>query len=332
VFKQQVRYLVFVLGLFALILVPILVFAQNAQVPADAPNESLPIPGANTKTTTLTVIVKSSQSSRYLGDVQLKIGNLSAGKIPDPPPPGGFKIANVPVGQNEIVAQRKFYMTFDEKFNLQTQQNNQITISLKPQAGVPQVNQSNSYQNFTNSYLPTGLSNNSNLLGSLSSVINPYLNLSSFTGSNNNFLSNFVLQTILNSNNPVLSGYGYSPSPYSYLGSQNVSSALKNYSIKKHPDTGDYYLVNNKNTEDARILTFVDRGDRQGGLVFAPAGTTLNSSYNISSETKWLVTIYQVTNGEPVIDSGKFYPTNMSPQDYAKSIQATIITSNILVK
>lgn len=327
-----VFFLLSITVLLFLTTAPISTFAQDAQIPAETQNGSLPIPGTSAKTTTLTITVKSSQSNRYLGDVAVKIGNGTF-KVSDPPAPGGLKINNVPTGQVEIVAERKFYMTFDQKFSIQDKKNNDVTISMNPQPGVARVENSSSYLNVSNSYLPSSFLNSSNYsnLPLSSSVINPQINLLASNGSTNN-LTNLWLMMLANTSNPIFSNSGYQKSSYSYLGNQNLATILKNYSVKQHPSSGELYLVNMDDLDDARKITFVDRGDGLGGLAFIPAGTTLNSSFDLSSESKWLVTIYQVKNGALDLKKEYFYSTNLTPEEYARAVNSKIITSNILDK
>lgn len=305
-------------------MLPGFALAQTAATPQQ--NLIAPIQGQG-NTTTLVITVKSSQSNRFLGDVQIKIGSKTF-KVSDPPLRDGLQITGIPVGKIEVVAERKFYSRWDQSVTLSKKQYNEIEIKLSPLADVPKVDQSLTNTNMRNSYLPT----NSWYGGSSSSVLNPLLNLGNF--GNLGTIGNLAAQTFLNPNNSIFSGMGQTQSPLTYFSGQSIGNDLRNYSVKR-VGNGDFYLVSDQNVQDARKIIFVDRGDGQGGIAFIPAGTTLDVNYNMQSESTWYVALYQVTadQSEPVkIDLTKTLKGNLSPFEYANNVKATIMTSNILAK
>ncbi len=275
----------------------------------------IPVQGQG-NTTTLVITVKSSQSNRFLGDVQIKIGSKIF-KVSDPPLREGLKITDVPIGKVEIVAERKFYSSWDQTITLSEKQYNELEIKLSPLADVPRVNLSLTNTNMRSSYLPS----NSWLGGLNSSVLNPLLNLGNFGSSST--IGNLALQTLLNPNSSIFGTSGLSQSSMGYFSGQSVSAELRDYSYKR-AENGDTYLVNNQNPTDSRKVIFVDRGDGKGGLAFIPAGTNLDVNYNLQSESTWYVALYQRPDDGTLKISDKMMKGNLTPQAYADYIKSTI--------
>lgn len=294
------------------VLLPGFALAQTAD-PAQKPL-TIPVQGQD-DTTTLVITVKSTQSNRYLGDVQIRIGSKSY-KVSDPPLREGLRISNVPIGKVEIVAERKFYSIWNQSITLSKKQYNEVEIKLSPLADVPRVDLSLTNTSMRNSYLPTNNWNG----GLSSSVLNPFLDLGNF--GNSSTIGN-LLQALINRNNPIFGSSGSSQSSMRYLSGQTISAKQINYSFQR-ADNGDTYFVNNQNATDSRKVIFVDRGDGKGGLAFIPAGTTLNASYNVQSEPTWYTTLYQINNDGNLMVNDKLTKSSLTPQGYSDYLKTLI--------
>lgn len=106
-------------------------------------------------------------------------------------------------------------------------------------------------------------------------------------------------------------------------------SNFNNYIVFHSPTDGKYYLINKQSQFDARLITFVDRGDGLGGLAFisAQSGTYGNSSYPYAGtgNSNWYVTIYTRDNsGNLNLPLQSLSAVKFSPQDYANTVHGQV--------
>ena len=94
----------------------------------------------------LIITVTSSGNNRFLGGVSIKIDGISMGETPDPPPPRGYIIPEVPSGKHEIIAERALgngYKMYDENITIPDSKSNyDLSIKLAPAAGTYAVKDS----------------------------------------------------------------------------------------------------------------------------------------------------------------------------------------------
>lgn len=311
---------------------------------------------------TLMVTVVSSQNSRYLGGVKITFksqNNVSKFSplyknntltTTDPPPSGGYKIEQFQSGKYEIIAERKGYKIYDEIVEIQSEKSiAELEIEMTPAQGTPEVNEDDitDFQDTMEDYYSDLYSGNLS-----NSLYNNYTNGGLYSASNNSsvfntyatypqFQTNNGYPTSQFNQNYTGSQYGYTnqqlanqqiANQYTGLsGNTSISSLTSNqtyfdssaYRIQTTTN-GSVYLVSRTNQLDNRQLSFVDRGDGGGGVVFFQSDPY--SNYSSSLTGSWFITLYtRSESGQIEFSPSIFTKTPITPKEYASRTSQQII-------
>lgn len=106
-----------------------------------------------------------------------------------------------------------------------------------------------------------------------------------------------------------------------WVNSTITESQLRSYALT--PLNDKYYLVNTTvGSTDIHSVVFVKSQGSTGGLAFISAASGLN--VNSSSQSGWYATTFTISNNEPIINKTKLSRVNLTPNEYANTINSTV--------
>ena len=230
-------------------MLPSMAIAQTAATDSTSGDTlQAPVTPSSPVSFTLLVNVTNADNSRFLGDVKINFSkypktseyapDLIQGPItvPDPPPPGGFKIEKVKANQYEIIAERKGYKIYDEVVSISSEKTySELSIKMTPIVGTPTVNENDltSYQNNLNNYFASRYGTNTNQF--------PYTNNNPYSTTNNGSVYNPYNNYPQGTYNTGGITYNPNTGTYTNTGTYNPNAGTYNPNTGTYnPNTGTY--------------------------------------------------------------------------------------------